>query len=193
MTKYNHAEFSLESNKRVPVTDEERRLIDEAVAAGKVQKIPTGKSALDDEYIWGKTTRGSFGLVLKNPLTRAEALAKFKTRLGSSVRTDPRVVERRAEVLRLTREGFSARVIADFLGCSSSAVKKDREYWQNSDQLPKLSSSGGLSKADIQQRREKVLELIKAGMSHSQIADHLGVGKGAVSNDRVVLKAEGKL
>jgi predicted transcriptional regulator len=193
MTKYNHAEFSLESNKRIPVTDEERRLIDEAVAAGNVQKIPTGKSALDDEYIWGKTTRGTFGLVLKNPLTRAEALAKFKKRAGSSVKTADRVVERRAEVLRLTREGFTAKVIAEFLGCSSAAVKKDRKYWQDNNELPKLSSSGGLSQDDIQQRREKVLKLIKAGMSHSQIADHLGVGKGAVSNDRVVLKAEGKL
>ncbi|WP_171232186.1 helix-turn-helix domain-containing protein [Ruegeria sp. HKCCA4812] len=193
MTAYNHAEFSIENSKRVPLTDEERRLIDEEVAAGRVQKIPTGKSALDEEYIWGKTARGYEGLVRKNPLTRAEALAKFKKRLGSSVRIDARVAERRAEVLRLTREGFTAQVIADFLGCSSAAVKKDRKYWQDNNELPKLSSSGGLSQDDIQQRRAKVLEMIKAGMSHSQIAAHLGVGKGAVANDRAVLRAEGKL
>jgi DNA-binding CsgD family transcriptional regulator len=193
MTKYNHAEFSLESNKRIPVTDEERRLIDEAVAAGKVQKIPTGKSALDEEYIWGKTTRGSFGLVLKNPLTRAEALAKFKKRVGSSVKTDPRVVDRRAEVLRLTREGFTAQVIADFLGCSKAAVKNDRNHWQSRGELPKLSSSGGQSQEDVQQRRAEVLTLIKSGLTNRQIAERLGVGKGAVAGDRVVLKAEGKL
>ena len=35
------------------ITDEERALIDEAVAAGRVTRVPTGASAFTQEYVWG--------------------------------------------------------------------------------------------------------------------------------------------
>ena len=34
------------------ITEEERRLIDDAVAAGKVTQVPTGASAFSQDYIW---------------------------------------------------------------------------------------------------------------------------------------------
>lgn len=44
------------------ITAEERRLIDEAVAAGRVTRVPTGVSAFSQNYVWGPDRGGSMKL-----------------------------------------------------------------------------------------------------------------------------------
>jgi len=44
------------------ITAEERRLIDDAVAAGRVTRVPTGASAFNREYVWASGYRGSMEL-----------------------------------------------------------------------------------------------------------------------------------
>ncbi|WP_419737867.1 hypothetical protein [Ruegeria sp.] len=46
------------------ITAEERRLIDEAVAKGRVTRIPTGASAFERTYIWKPGRKNSMKLVL---------------------------------------------------------------------------------------------------------------------------------
>ena len=49
------------------ITDEERCLIDEAVAAGRVTRVPTGASAFSQNYVWGRDRGGSMKLQLVDP------------------------------------------------------------------------------------------------------------------------------
>ena len=48
------------------ITDEERRLIDEAVAAGRVTRVPTGASAFTRDYVWGPDSGRGMKLVQVN-------------------------------------------------------------------------------------------------------------------------------
>lgn len=195
MTKYNHAEFNL-TNTRATISAEERQMIDKAVAAGKVQKIPQGKSALHIEYVWegDKTHHGVGKLVMKDPLTPEETRARWNGRYSAPRKPVPAITARRAEVLRLTNEGFSAAQIAEALQCSKSKVSNDRKHWQDKGKLPLLSGGApGLSKKDIEARRKKVVKLIKAKVPYRKIAEQLGAGKGAIVNDVLVLKSEGRL
>ena len=45
------------------ITAEERRLIDEAVAQGRVTRVPTGASAFERKYIWKAQGKNSMRLV----------------------------------------------------------------------------------------------------------------------------------
>lgn len=195
MTKYNHAEFNL-TKTRATISDEERRLIDEAVASGKVQKIQQGKSALHIDYVWegDKTHHGVGKLVMKDPLTPEETRARWNGRYNAPRKPVPEIAARRAEVLRLTNAGYTAAQIAEALQCSKPKVNNDRKYWQDKGKLPLLSGGApGLSKKDIEARRKKVVKLIKAKVPYRKIAEQLGVGVGAIYNDVQVLKSEGRL
>ena len=44
------------------VTEEERALIDEAVAAGRVTRVPMGASAFSRNYVWDPTHKNSMKL-----------------------------------------------------------------------------------------------------------------------------------
>ena len=142
MKIYNHSEFNL-TKKRAAITDEERRLIDEAIAEGRVQRIPERTSGMDDELVWeGDPNRHGIGrLVLKNPRTRAETLQRHKNKMFNRNRPEyARITQRRAEVARLTRQGMLIRDIAATLGISISMVKNDREYLRKTG---KLEGRGG--------------------------------------------------
>lgn len=192
MSKHNHADF----NKRATIDDEERRLIDAAVAAGKVQKIPQGKSALDVEYVWegDEKHHGVGKLVMTTPLSPEEVRARWNGRYSAMRKPVPAIVARRAEVLRLTNEGFKAAAIAEFLQCSEAKVNNDRKFWQGKGKLPLLSGGApGLSVNAIKARRKKVLKLYLAKVPYRKIAEKLGSTKGAIVNDVLVLKAQGKI
>lgn len=183
---------------RARIDDEERRLIAAAVAEGRVQKIPTGKSAFAEEYVWSGCEDGpGIGrLDLKEPMTRQEALAKFKARnmRPRQFKADPALQARRAKVLELTNEGLSGPAIAKRLGVDPKTVKNDRKHLQKKGKLEKLSSgANGKTKADIEARREKVLSLILAGKSNPQVAAELNISLGKVIGDRLVLRESGKL
>ena len=44
------------------ITEEERALIDEAVAAGRVTRVPMGASAFSRSYVWVKESGGGMQL-----------------------------------------------------------------------------------------------------------------------------------
>ena len=44
------------------ITEEERRLIDEAVAAGEVTRVPIGASAFKQDYIWAPNGKSRMNL-----------------------------------------------------------------------------------------------------------------------------------
>ena len=50
---------TLERNRRYArITPEERRLIDEAIAQGRVTRVPTGASAFRQDYVWARNRDG---------------------------------------------------------------------------------------------------------------------------------------
>ena len=202
MTAYNHAEFHL-THKRAQITDEERRLIDEAIARGKVQTIPTGQSGIEaEEYIWqgDPNNEHSFGaLVLKNPMTREEAVAKYKNKIfkanrGPKKRQNQEVAKRRHRVRELALHGMPKKEIAEVLGKPVRTIKNDFGYLQENDLLPKFTgSASGLSVDQIEERRAKVKALLAENVTQREIAARLGFGFGAIQNDIRVMRERGEL
>ena len=200
MNAFNHEQF-YPTEKRAKIDDEERRLIDEAIAAGRVQTIPQGKSALAEEYVWqgDRSHYGVGNLVPKNPLTRAEALAKFKAHHNPPRQKNPAVAHRQAEVLRLTEEGYTESEITAALkkvgiNCSSTTVKNDRAQLKKKGKLGNLSSgANGVRAKALEDRRQRVLGLIQSGMSNPEVAAELGITHPAVISDRKNLIQRGLL
>lgn len=107
------------------LTAQERALIDAAVEAGKVTRVPIGASR-ETTYVWCAKT---------NQLVRADGLQmswKAQRRNNAKAALGKRnsvIIEaankRRDEVERLAAAGMNRREIADALGVSFDTVKKD--------------------------------------------------------------------
>jgi DNA-binding NarL/FixJ family response regulator len=137
------SEFSLNSN-RAEITNEERRLIDEAVSAGMVRKIPTGVSALEEEYVWkGRVNDPSYvgTLVSKNPLTlkernrrRREAAIRLEKHRAKFRKTDRQIADearisaRREQVLELFLAGRKQAQVAREVGLCARTIRQDRAW-----------------------------------------------------------------
>ncbi len=195
MNAYNHAEFSL-THKRSEVDANERQLIDEAIAAGKVQKIPQGKSAFTEDYVWegDKNNPHGFGkLVPVNPMTLQERRKKFNKNFTTQRKKCPEIEFRRKEVLRLVNEGYTGPEIAKYLGLNRKTVQGYRADLVKRGLLEKCVPGGTMSQSQLDRRREKVRELVLAGHTNAQIAEALSCGKSAVAADRLSLRQAGKL
>ncbi|MGB1214800.1 MAG: helix-turn-helix domain-containing protein [Pikeienuella sp.] len=148
--KYNHAEFNL-THQRSEITDEERRLIDEAVSAGMVRKIPTGASAFEEEYVWkGRVNDPSYvgTLVSKNPLTlkernrrRREAAIRLEKHRAKFRKTDRQIADaarisaRREQVLELILAGRNQAEIAREVGFCARTIRQDRAWLRATGKL----------------------------------------------------------
>lgn len=144
------SEFSLNSN-RAEITDEERRLIDEAVSAGMVRKIPTGVSALEEEYVWkGRVNDPSYvgTLVSKNPLTlkernrrRREAAIRLEKHRAKFRKTDRQIADearisaRREKVLKLFLAGKKQAEVAREVGFCARTIRQDRAWLRSEGRL----------------------------------------------------------
>jgi DNA invertase Pin-like site-specific DNA recombinase len=119
--KFRH-EFMAYLKEKAVVTDEERRLIDEAIAAGKAKKV-TGSSVRPSEYQYEKGK-----LVVANPLHKripytapggmTEGLRK------KNAQTAEIAAATRAEVVNLRKQNMSYMQIAKMLGVSKTTAKK---------------------------------------------------------------------
>lgn len=195
MNAYNHAEFSL-THKRSEIDANERQLIDEAIAAGNVQKIPQGKSAFAEDYVWegDENSEHGFGkLVPVNPLTLQERRKKFNRNFTAPRKRCPEIEFRRKEVLRLVNEGYTGPEMAKYLGLSCKTVQGYRAELVKRGLLEKCIPGGGISQTQLDERREKVCSLVLAGQTNAQIAKALGCGKSAIAHDRLSLRNEGRL
>ena len=99
------------------LTTEERRLIDEAVAEGRVQKIPTGVSGLALQIMWDQQ-KGALRYV-------DEDAAKGRLVTYHKPRKNPDVAERREKVRRRFLMGMSSVEIAADLGIPANIVTAD--------------------------------------------------------------------
>lgn len=93
------------------ITNEERALIDAAIAAGKVQRVPRGVSS--ERIVWdGRTLvfEGVTGGFAQRHAGAAERIAK-----------------RRAKVAELVQAGMTTQQVAERLGCAASVVVTDRQ------------------------------------------------------------------
>lgn len=155
------------------ITPEERAMIDAKVAAGKVTRCPTGKSAFADEYVWEEGK----GLVTRNPEMAKANFRRFTfgTRKGRPRPTPPAVVSRRDQLAELVAQGKSGPECAKILGVPEATMYADakRHGIRFESRL----------EAARQARRARVLPLIKEGMSGMKIAAALGMDVKTVRSD----------
>lgn len=193
--KYNHAEFSL-TQKRAEITDEERRLIDEYIAAGKVKKIPTGKMAFAAEFVWKGDPNNKHGIGALEPvnkMTNAERLAHIKRQRFNPRNAGPKpeTIQRRAEILRLYQNGCNTAQIARHLGISAKAVRNHRTALRKEGKIEKAATNGSTTQAELDERRENVRKMIRAGCQRSEICDKLGLSVAEYDGDRKYLSDKG--
>lgn len=186
MTAYNHAEFNL-TKKRDEISADERRMIDAAIAKGKTQTIPQGKSGLDEDLIWKGDPDNpySFGqLVPKVPVTRAEALAKMKRASWSRRNINPALANRRNRVEELSNQNMTAKEIAAAIGCTETNVKNDRKWLRTKGRDLKPVKAFKGTNPEIQARRDWILKLINEGKTQGEICKITGLPRSKVQNDR---------
>ena len=124
------------------LSTEERRLIDEAIAAGRVTKVPPGQSAQGAAWVWcTKTARLVDARVAHLPpshrrkasmqLANKRMTQAYHERLASDNiakakrMTHEKVWQRRERVMELRAEGMTYAQIADSLGISTRMVNRD--------------------------------------------------------------------
>lgn len=188
MNAYNHAEFNL-THKRSEIDAQERRLIDEAIAAGKVEKIPTGKSAFAEDYVWEGDRNSSHGvgkLVSVVPRTFKERKARYNKAWGRRNSLNPETIRVREEVLRLTKQGLSYSQVGEALNISKRSVNSHCQALRKAGRL-ELRSSNGMTVAEVQARREDVLKHLNEGLSYREVGKLLGVSKNIVQSDKEFL------
>jgi hypothetical protein len=100
------------------LSPEEQRLIDEAIQAGRVTRVPVGVSALEPEYRWCDKVRG---LV---PVEKGGASRSFGW--PSRHRPDAQAAyHRRGRVKALHAEGLRPAQVAERLGVKVQTVHND--------------------------------------------------------------------
>lgn len=111
------------------ISDQERAAIDAAISAGKVQKIPAGKSVYQDayDYVWD----GSINKLVNKvpacdvPGTREHGAKKLK--------------ERRAVVAELLAERKTAAEIAKITKASIYTIRNDIKHLKDKTDAKPLS------------------------------------------------------
>lgn len=167
------------------ITSAERALIDAAIAQGKTQTIPQGKSSYDG-VIWDVAKNR---LVSLNPeRTGWKAARKNSFRGHKSRQTDPVIQQRRDSILAMAQAGQFTRDIADALNISESTVESDIKAMRKKGiEIIRPKSIGVPPDPQVAERRAKVIELHQGGMKAADIAKTLGVPLGTVYNDASAL------
>lgn len=116
---------------------------------------------------------------------------------GIEIRREPKVSrkavaasERRDRVVTAVQIGETAKKIAAREGVSVRLIKQDICDLRASGRLPK-STTRTEKLAEIKARRQKVLELITAGLTDAEIHQATGASMKTISNDVQALKRDG--
>lgn len=126
---YNTEQFGRNADyKRDTISEDERALIDAAIAAGKVQKIPTGQSAFEINYRWdGRQLASIESEGWRAATSRKKAKIRAKQEINQAAKAKREAIAKRREVVReMSAAGKSINQIAAHLGVERSVVKNDR-------------------------------------------------------------------
>lgn len=159
------------------ITAEERAMIDAKVAAGKVTRYPTGKSAFADEYVWedGK------GLVTRNPEMAKANFRRFTFGTRKSRAPSPEQIKRRETVASLMDADMTGVEIATMIGVNVQTVYEDAKVMGR--KFPRPTPPRPKSPPHVAARREKVAALVAEGMNSAMISDRLGIMPRTVWDD----------
>ena len=154
------------------LTEEERRLIDEAVSRGNVRQIARGESA------WMEIEGVSIGPTM-NARLRRHKLA---------------MIERRKAVRQMLRDGATKRqIVAALREVGPTTVKRDIIFVRGAEKpVGGPSTPGRVSdtkeprnerERTAQRRRERISKLVEQGLTRAEIVRRLQIGSTTLSND----------
>lgn len=175
----------------------DRKLIDDAIAAGKVQRIPQGRRGINSDLVWCPARNR---LVYVDP--NAAHMAKIEgMRFGNPAnqnpfiakrirKKDPVVTERRARVRALIEQNKSGAeihktLIAEGFDVSMNAVYADAAKIGLS--VPRVQKPRVTPEAVIA-RRAEVRKLCAAGLSVAEIARQTGIARKTIYDDTEAMK-----
>ena len=170
------------------LTASERAAIADAIAAGRINRIPAGVSATAVDYVWdGKS------------LVQTDGGSKCwrKNRLNFKRQTKPEAAERRDRVCALVLQGWTRSAIAKDIGVSERAVTHHIAALRAAGRLPKIEQFDHLRKLaeaktkQAEERRRQVLVMWKDGQTWQDIATALGVTFSCVKRDVLILRRQG--
>lgn len=166
-------------------------------SGGEVTKCPTGKAALEPEYVWD----GS-GLVIKDPEAARRARHAFgnrsKGRKADRRKESPEVAELRRRLALLMADGHGAASCAKILNRDETTIRKHASALEMTFDRPKRVAPEPKRKAlpapkpigkttqtriAAQARRQKIGELLDAGKLPREIAVILGEKPRTVHSD----------
>jgi DNA-binding NarL/FixJ family response regulator len=172
------------------LTPSERAAIADAIAAGKINRIPAGVSATAVDYVWdGRSLVQVDGKSMHWRHRR-------KNPIGRQARK-PEASERRDRVCAMSLQGIRQEDIAAELGISSRQVKAHVAILREAGRLPPCDRAA-LARETARARREKTEErrqqvrvLWQAGETWQAIADTLGINFTCVKRDILMLRRAG--
>lgn len=179
------------------ISASDRKLIDEAIAAGKVQHIEPGVRAINTDLIWSEEKNR---IVYVDP--DAAYIAKIEgLRFGNPAnqnplivkrirKKDPAVAERRARVRVLIEQNMGGAEIHETLKaegyvCSMNVVYADAAKIGMSvprKQKPRVTPDA------ITERRAMIKRLCADGLSVAEIARQTGIARKTIYDDTEALK-----
>ena len=168
---------------------EERRLIDEAVAEGRVQKVPQGVSSGDEEMRWNPDLK-RLEFVDKNAAERRRrgAIAAHWGKKKPGPPTSPDVLERRERVKDLVAAGKSGPEIAEATGYSQATIYQDVKKL-GLKITRKVSRGAARSRFDpkVERRRQQVKEAHDGKRTVSEISEITGINRRTVVDHMAAL------
>lgn len=160
---------------------EERGLIDAAIASGRVMKVPTGVSGLDEEILWDKATKTLKYVdpaVARDRLVRQVGMCarstKVKRRRTRAV--SPDVEQRRRKVSHLIDAGMTGSQIAERLKVPVRTV------WADARRIGKSLSRQTRQALELQARRSDVRQAYSPDMTAQDIAQKVNLPVKQVRN-----------
>ncbi len=166
-----------------------RRLIDEAVAAGRITKVPPCASGIPVP-VWDDKTKQ---LVEVNPKTAIERHREVMARGIKAAQTNKARAEKRKEaIIALAAQGKGVMQIAAETGYDRKTVSKHLATARGID--PKSASASALAanrKARVeaaQDRRSRVWALHIDGRTHDQIAAIMGSTAKRIAKDIYMMR-----
>lgn len=169
------------------ITTDERRVIDEAIAAGRVWKVPRGTYT---EAAPGGWRGAASGRVLVTPDGRTEMIEPDRTQAPTLRRGWPKgkkrgptentrdMIER---IKALAAEGLHAALIAERLGITSGNLSRiSKTYGLTLPKAPKRSFIPRGPSEKNRARLDRIRSLARQGLTTPQIAEHMGLTYHAV-------------
>ena len=118
------------------ITSVERGMIDAAIAAGKVSRIPTGHTSVSTEYVWNPKIKR---VVVANA-TPEQVVKKNSWAYRGGRTPSQAVMERKKKVLALVEEGLNTPQIAKKLGTTVVIIRGDIAAMRNAGLKVELAS-----------------------------------------------------